>query len=1354
MVARRWIAASAILTSLLAAMPTQAVAQEERAQLLKDAENVGLLIRAGRNLDAIDLVKRTAEAAPPSERQAIYQVAASVCMVTYDVDCARDVLTAAFPFMESLPQSQWDRSTAGYNLLLGLFLQIMTGDYQSPAQFLDSSSIVRAATSVRDPVLFAELHLLAAKRSRLVSDFEASRDHLDKALVSTLSLRLQGFEAHRLIVRIAGQLLENDDIERALRLVAAAEPLLQTIPPDSLLAYDYLQLRAALHGYHKDFASASKDLHLALAKLERLQLREPLKSAMRSGTYNELLGLEVLRGDQDSARNLLQSHPLMSSKSAILQRGSFANVYEFNFALAEEFVRLITRDTAESGWGDLMKQPARWTTNPRWIEEIQAFGRAAVGLQLLKAGRMDEARDELVAALKMRLATLREQYRKSVYASPLPRWADLVLAEFALASTLGDTKPDYDLIVQAQVLLNRSIETSPDDALTSQAVQASDEGRRVAQALRTMQYQWAGWEQAQLAALAKRAATTDTDNPEALARERQQILYTGANFVVQQQLMRVALSDRPGTSAVESVASLAVVQQLLLADEALVFHVPALDRLGKICIRADQTLSSIQEIDNTATTDARLLRAALTAAHPASVEADSQFPVAEAVRLGKLAFGGLEDCLRRSRRIYLVTSSGPLSEVPPAVLLAEAPPALGAGFDLRAAHWMIRDHAFVRTTSINAFVATKRLSKTRRATLDYLGVGDPVLAPRTAGTPSGGEFAARGSFPVQAGALGSLPELPETAEELERVASLFDKSKARVLSRDAASEESFRLQPLSEFDIIHFATHGLVKEEQLGLKEPSIVLTPDPAGDAFNDGLLTSSQIAALPLRARLVVLSACNSARYAPSIIDSGIQGLATSFAIAGVPSVIASLWPIESSVTRDLITDTFRVAREGDVAIADALATAVRRHLDGPTPRPLLHPRFWAAMVVMGDGSLSLNASTERVARDLGPFFAVNASERATILSASGLDADFVVSAAGGWDGKRFPSSIRRHAADGTTKWEVRDREIGAGPVVSAGHAIYAGGYVTVPGGASTVSVPVLRAIGADGKVSWTRRVQAGAESANVLGLDVAHDGSALALVGPVFGQKTESDFSLVRIDGSGREVARRHIALAAHGQSGNSGYLGIDKAAGLMIVNRDAWIKSGPNSDMMNGLGDMVQCWEGDAADIVLIDVPELAERKRARIDRFRARGAVFVGDGWILVGDGSGDCGRGHRAVAYAVRNDGSVERLWRDTSVFETSGNGIRKIGSAIEIVGYAARLMGIPEQIQAPGAANSGSMRYGNEAYVSGEAFSVRLSDRGVEKRRDFVGAGFPIFPIGMTSANGRGAIYGTIGSRALWMPH
>ena len=234
-----------------------------------------------------------------------------------------------------------------------------------------------------------------------------------------------------------------------------------------------------------------------------------------------------------------------------------------------------------------------------------------------------------------------------------------------------------------------------------------------------------------------------------------------------------------------------------------------------------------------------------------------------------------------------------------------------------------------------------------------------------------------------------MPQLPETSEEVERVASLFAKAKVRLLRREAATEEAFRLEPLSEFDVVHFATHGLVRQELPGLREPSLVFTPDPKGDAFNDGLLTASQIAALPLRARLVVLSACNSARYEPSIIDSGIQGLATSFAIAGVPSMIASLWPIESALTRDLIVDVFRTARgRGGVAIADALAMAMRRHLDGPAPRPLLHPRFWAALVVLGDGSITLDAEATAGPRDLGPFAAVNPSEDEEILSAAPLD------------------------------------------------------------------------------------------------------------------------------------------------------------------------------------------------------------------------------------------------------------------------------------------------------------------------------------------------------------------------------
>ena len=1336
----RWFGAFTIALSLVATALPPAEAQEAQHPLAT-AEQTGLLILAGRDLDAIELAKQRAEAAPPVQRQEAYRLAAQVCMITFDMDCAKDVY-AATAFLDALPVADRQPSMIGYGVLLWAVAHPQ--DHRPLTSVFGPDFPFQVVTPLSDPVLFAELELVAARRSRLVFDFEASRDHLDKALASVLSMTYERFDAARLVVRIAGQLLENDDAEHALRLIAAAEPLLQTIPPNSLLAYEFLQLRATLVGYRKDFGQVSKDLHQALATLEQLQLRPPLKSFFKSSLYNELLGAEVLRGDRDAARNLLQSHPLQASRDAILKRGYFADASEFNFAVADEFVRLFLRDSSEKGWGDLLKQPPRWTTDPEKLQEVRAFGQAAVALQLLRTGKTDEARRELVEAGRHRLATLQERYRKSVYASPLPYWTDQLLFEYAIDATLSSGRPpDYDLILGAHVVLNRSIETSADDALASQAIQASDDKRRIAQSVRTIGYQRAAWEKAELAALADHLSSPNKRSPETVNQDRLRILRVANDFAAQQRRLHAALLDANASAGVDSVTSLAELKPLLLADEALVFYVPARGRLGKICVRADRTLSSTQQLDETtAVADAHLLRAALTATHPASIEADSQFPAIEAVRLGELLFGGLEDCLRSSRRIYHVT--GALAgQVPPAALLAEVPPVLGAGYDLRSAHWLIRDHSFIRTSSIDAFVATKRLARTKRATLDYLGVGDPVLSPPSAAPPSGSVVAVRDG-------LGALPELPETSEEVERVAKLFDRAKVRLLRREAATEEAFRLQPLSEFDVIHFATHGLVKQELPGLREPSLVFTPDAKGDAFNDGLLTASQIAALPLRARLVILSACNSARYEPSIIDSGIQGLATSFAIAGVPSTIASLWPIESALTRDLIVDVFRTARAGKVAIADALAMAMRRHLDGPAPRPLLHPRFWAALVVLGDGSITLDAETSP--RDLAAFAAVDPSVDEEILSGAPLGDDVATSTIGAWNGKRSPSLVRRQAIDGTAAWEVKDDEIGAGLTAATRQIIYAGGYLSFPQDSSFVSAPVLRGIGPDGKVLWSLRPPRGPKTTMVMGLAATADQSALALIGPDFGEETGTDFSLIRVDPAGTEVAHLGISLPGNGQAQHSGTVSVDGLAALAAIHVDGRPKSGDGRFVRNGLGLFDLCWEGDAADIVFVDLAGLIERKRVRIDRFEPKSALVASDGWILVGDAKDQCGLGRHAVAYRVRNDGSVEPLWRDASPFNTFGRGIRRHADAIEIIGYAQRSIAIQEEAPVAKMADFSKKRLGGEAYVSGEAFSVRLSEQGVEQRRDFVGAGFPVMPMGMASAGERSAIFGTVGSRPLWM--
>ena len=1282
----------------------------------------------GRNIDAVDTMKTTFETTPPASRQAFFVFAAHMCVALSDVDCAIHFI--AHDSVKDLKATDTHPSVIGYRTLLAWYIGIMTGSFRPGEHVFDRGFPVEVINPTNTPVLFAEFQLLAARQSRVAHDFEASRDYLDKALASTLVLQIERFDAPRLLVRIAGQLLDNYDAERALRLVAAAEPILQTIPPESLLNFDFLQLRATLNGYRKDFAAASRDLRQAVSLLDRLQLKPDLAAYLKASTYNYLLGTEVLRGDRAAVNDLLQSHPLLAAKPAILKRGHFANESEFNFAMAEEFVRFFLNDRSDSGWSELLKLPPRWTTDPERIAEIRAFGQAAVGLALARMHR-PEARREFIEAARMRLSTLQQRYRQSKYSSPLPYWTDQLLLEFALAATLSEGTPDYELALGAHVVVTRSMETSPDDVLASQAIQPSDERKRVVQALRTIDHQRSAWEKARLAALARRLSSQDTTTSDKAFKQRFDIIHTASDFADQQRRLRAALADQTGQGNGSLVTSLATLKELLLPDEALVFYVPMLDHTGKICVRADRVVSSLQQLRESDATDIRLLRAALTAAHPPSIEADSQYPAEAAVRLGKLLFGGLEDCLRSVRRVYHLASGGVLAQIPPAALLAEVPPRLGSGFDLKAARWLVRNHSFIKTSSIDAFVATRKLSKYKRATLDYLGVGDPVLA-RTS-------------------ALASLGELPETSEELQRVGRLFDKSKVRVLRRDAANEENFRLQPLSEFDILHFATHGLMREEVPGLPEPSLVLTPDPKGDAFNDGLLTTSQIAALSLRTRLVVLSACNSARYEASLIDSGIQGLSTAFAIAGVPSTIAALWPIESSLTRDLIVATFQAARgDNTMPIADALATAMRKHIDGPSPRPLLHPRFWSALVVLGDGSMKLGETDQGTPRDLAAFSDIDMAKSEEILSATPFDGDFASSTIGPWNGKRSPSLIRRQRPDGTTKWEVSDFEIGAGPTAATDQAIYAAGYITVSPPASGTSVPVLRRLTPDGKVSWTRRLPSDGSSTMVMALGTTPDRMAVALVGRTLGASARTDYYVARIDATGADAGRMALALASDKSSSLSGVLAGDGTARLVIVNHGPM--PGDRVGQFNGYGVPQICVKGDAADIVFFDVGPMRETGRTRIERFNAKSALATDDGWLVVGSLRGGCGLDTRAAAFKVKADGAIQELWRDRSPFVTYAQALRPVGKAFEIVGRSQRSVAVREERIPFTMPDFASLRLGNEAYVSDEVFSVRLSEHGKEERMDFIAAGLPIAPMGMVSTSSSSVIHGTVGSRPLWL--
>ncbi len=140
--------------------------------------------------------------------------------------------------------------------------------------------------------------------------------------------------------------------------------------------------------------------------------------------------------------------------------------------------------------------------------------------------------------------------------------------------------------------------------------------------------------------------------------------------------------------------------------------------------------------------------------------------------------------------------------------------------------------------------------------------------------------------------------------------------------------------------LLHFAGHAMADAEH---PWRSALLGPDLRVEA--------REIAAQNLAARLVVLSACESAggRRLPG---EGVQGLASAFIVAGVPVVLATLWPVDDAVSADLVLAFYDGLAEGYDA-ASALVDAQ----DLIRARPAsMHPSYWAGFILIGDGAATL--------------------------------------------------------------------------------------------------------------------------------------------------------------------------------------------------------------------------------------------------------------------------------------------------------------------------------------------------------------------------------------------------------------
>ncbi len=306
----------------------------------------------------------------------------------------------------------------------------------------------------------------------------------------------------------------------------------------------------------------------------------------------------------------------------------------------------------------------------------------------------------------------------------------------------------------------------------------------------------------------------------------------------------------------------------------------------------------------------------------------------QAADLYKMLIAPISEHLDQNRALCIVPD-GVLRDLPFAALVSP-----------ESKRYLTEDFTLVINPSASVFARTLNLSlnKQKSELESFLGLGNPRFNQQ--------------AFP-------KLRSLPSSDQELERIQSFYPQQRL-ILNRRQATESAF-VKEIGAYEIVHLATHSvsskrssmfstIVLADETHLKaeaktEARAKVGLEESGRVAFDGALQAHEIYRLkPERTRLVVLSSCSSA-LGDQARNEAMGGLAQAFLVAGVPTVIASLWDIDDESAATLMEKFHAAHRAKGLAFGQALRQAQISFLRTASPR-LRHPFFWASFIVTGDG------------------------------------------------------------------------------------------------------------------------------------------------------------------------------------------------------------------------------------------------------------------------------------------------------------------------------------------------------------------------------------------------------------------
>ena len=305
-------------------------------------------------------------------------------------------------------------------------------------------------------------------------------------------------------------------------------------------------------------------------------------------------------------------------------------------------------------------------------------------------------------------------------------------------------------------------------------------------------------------------------------------------------------------------------------------------------------------------------------------------------QLSKMLFGSLAEQLGNKRLIII--TEGALQYIPFDVLPLPTGP-------------LINTNEVTASPSISTLIAIRRAGQRTSSTGKLVAViADPIFSQsddrvQSAPMSSSSVLAATDHYPPGGSEAPSLPRLAYASEEADAITAKAPSGTTMVARGFDASRETVMSTEFGQYQIVHFATHGILDSERPELS--GIVLTSVDRNGVKINGLMPLQDIYNLNLSAELTVLSACQTA-LGKDVKGEGFIGLSHGILSAGSKSVVASLWKVDDRATAELMGHFYDAMLLKGMSPAAALRSAKLEMMRNPQ---WSEPYFWAGFVLQGE-------------------------------------------------------------------------------------------------------------------------------------------------------------------------------------------------------------------------------------------------------------------------------------------------------------------------------------------------------------------------------------------------------------------